>query len=223
MATVRIEVEQAQETASRAVVSCRGLTKRFAGVAAVADLDLDVRAGELLALLGPSGCGKTTTLRLIAGFEWPDEGAIFISGKRVAGEGSRVAPEHRKVGMVFQDYPLFPHMTVAQNVAFGLHRVPRREAMRRSEKARCARRIAKRVAQLANQRCEIALGHERGWPELLVQLLFRQRPRTLFDENLEQLIRLRRDVDFRVAASQLASLCIEDQIAKTKLHRAETR
>lgn len=115
-------------------VRLQNVTKSFSNrMRAVDGVSLSVEDGEILALLGPSGCGKTTTLRLIAGFEWPDEGEIFISGERVAGNGSRVAPEHRRVGMVFQDYPLFPHMTVVQNVAFGLHRVARREAMRRAE------------------------------------------------------------------------------------------
>jgi len=110
------------------------VSKSFAnGVRAVDGLSLALEEGEILALLGPSGCGKTTTLRLIAGFEWPDVGEILIAGRLVAGPGVRVAPEHRKVGMVFQDYPLFPHMTIAQNVAFGLHRLGRKEAMRRAE------------------------------------------------------------------------------------------
>ena len=89
--------------------------------------------GEILALLGPSGCGKTTTLRLIAGFEWPDRGRVSISGRIVAGEGVFISPERRGVGMVFQDYPLFPHRTVRQNVAFGLHRLGKEEAARRVE------------------------------------------------------------------------------------------
>lgn len=114
-------------------VELRNVSKSFAnGVRAVDGLSLALEDGEILALLGPSGCGKTTTLRLIAGFEWPDDGEIFVAGRLVAGPGAHVAPEHRKVGMVFQDYPLFPHMTVAQNVAFGLHRMGRKEAMRRA-------------------------------------------------------------------------------------------
>ncbi|OFX30008.1 MAG: ABC transporter, partial [Armatimonadetes bacterium RBG_16_67_12] len=77
--------------------------------------------GEILALLGPSGSGKTTVLRLIAGFERPDAGAVWIAGRQVAGNGIWVPPEARGLGMVFQDYALFPHLTVAENVAFGLH------------------------------------------------------------------------------------------------------
>ena len=102
------------------------VTKRFdaGGAPAVDDLSLAVERGQILALLGPSGCGKTTTLRLIAGFETPDAGRITIAGRAVADAraGVHVEPEARGVGVVFQDYALFPHLTVAQNVAFGLER-----------------------------------------------------------------------------------------------------
>ncbi|CAA9567709.1 MAG: Molybdenum transport ATP-binding protein ModC [uncultured Thermomicrobiales bacterium] len=88
--------------------------------AAVDGLSLTLFPGEILALLGPSGCGKTTTLRLLAGFERPDGGDVFVGGRRVAGAGTWLPPEHRHLGMVFQDYALFPHLTAAQNIAFGL-------------------------------------------------------------------------------------------------------
>jgi iron(III) transport system ATP-binding protein len=103
------------------------ISKRFAADAplAVDGLSLTVAEGEILALLGPSGCGKTTTLRLIAGFEAPDAGTVAVRGAIVAGPGQMVAPEDRGIGIVFQDYALFPHLTVADNVAFGLQRLPR--------------------------------------------------------------------------------------------------
>jgi iron(III) transport system ATP-binding protein len=101
------------------VLSCRGLAKRFDDVVAVEGFDLEVRAGELMALLGPSGCGKTTALRLIAGLERPDAGEVWIRDRQVCG-GSWVPPERRRVGFVFQDLALFPHLDVRGNVAFGL-------------------------------------------------------------------------------------------------------
>jgi spermidine/putrescine ABC transporter ATP-binding subunit len=98
------------------VVTLLGVTKRFDELVAVDRLDLSVRNGEFLALLGPSGCGKTTTLRMIAGFEDPTEGEIAIDGTPVTG----VPPHRRQVNTVFQAYALFPHMSVLDNVAYGL-------------------------------------------------------------------------------------------------------
>ena len=101
-------------------LECIGLGKRFGSVAAVDGFSLTVFPGELVAILGPSGCGKTTALRLIAGFETPDSGSVRIDGQEVVGSGTMLAPERRRVGMVFQDYALFPHLTVAANVRYGL-------------------------------------------------------------------------------------------------------
>lgn len=98
------------------------VTKQFAksSVPALDTIDLSLARGCLLSLLGPSGCGKTTLLRLIAGFEQPDHGTISLSGHIVAGEGRNVPPERRHLGMVFQEFALFPHLTVGQNISFGL-------------------------------------------------------------------------------------------------------
>ncbi|HSE05124.1 MAG TPA: ABC transporter ATP-binding protein [Methylomirabilota bacterium] len=101
-------------------VAITGLTKRFGDVAAVAGLDLRVRPGELVALLGPSGCGKTTTLRLVAGFMAPEAGEIRVGERVLSSAGFVVPPERRRMAMIFQSYALWPHMTVAQNVAYGL-------------------------------------------------------------------------------------------------------
>jgi iron(III) transport system ATP-binding protein len=112
-----------------AQLSLARVTKRYggAGSPAVAELSLAIGHGEILALLGPSGCGKTTTLRLIAGFETPETGEIVIGDRLVASAGgaTMVPPEDRSVGVVFQDYALFPHLTIADNVGFGLDRWPR--------------------------------------------------------------------------------------------------
>jgi spermidine/putrescine transport system ATP-binding protein len=97
-------------------VVLRGVTKRFGDLVAVDNIDLEVHPGEFLALLGPSGCGKTTTLRMIAGFDEPTDGAIEIGGRSAVG----VPPDKRDVNTVFQQYALFPHMTVLDNVAYGL-------------------------------------------------------------------------------------------------------
>jgi len=97
-------------------ISVRGLTKRYGDVVAVDGIDLDIPAGEFFTMLGPSGSGKTTTLRMIAGFEMPDEGSIELAGEDV----SRLPPYDRPVNTVFQDYALFPHMTVQANVEYGL-------------------------------------------------------------------------------------------------------
>ena len=101
--------------------------KHFNGVAAVDGLDLSIPEGQILALLGPSGCGKTTALRLIAGFEEPDDGVISIGGHAVNGAGENTPPERRHVGMVFQEGALFPHLTVEQNIAYGLPKGEKRD------------------------------------------------------------------------------------------------
>jgi iron(III) transport system ATP-binding protein len=103
-----------------AIVSIRGLTNKFTDAAAVDDLHLEIGDGEFVSLLGPSGCGKTTTLRLIAGFLQPDAGEICVGGEVISSPSLVVPPERRNMSMIFQSYAVWPHMTVAQNVAYGL-------------------------------------------------------------------------------------------------------
>jgi len=120
------------QAAERAVaVSLRAVSKAYGAFPAVAGVDLDIAPGEMVSLLGPSGCGKTTTLRMIAGLEEADAGEITIAGRRI----NETPPWQRNIGMVFQNYALFPHMTVERNLAFGLE-------MRKAARPDIKRRVA---------------------------------------------------------------------------------
>ena len=118
-------------------VQLESVVKSFDGVTAVNGISLEIPAGSFFALLGPSGCGKTTTLRMIGGFEEPDEGSILLGGKDVVG----LPPHKRDVNTVFQSYALFPHLTIQENVAFGL----RRKGIKGSELQRRVAEILRRV------------------------------------------------------------------------------
>ncbi len=119
------------------ILQLQNLGKRYDGSKewAVKGFNLTVRKGEINALLGESGCGKTTLLRLIAGFEVPTAGAVVLNGQTVAGEGIFVSPQKRKVGIVFQDYALFPHKTVWENIMFGLFRFDKKTASDKTSQA----------------------------------------------------------------------------------------
>ncbi|MGW3169343.1 ABC transporter ATP-binding protein [Streptomyces sp. NPDC001153] len=153
-------------------IRLQDLRKSFGETTAVAGVDLEIRDGEFFSMLGPSGSGKTTVLRLVAGFETPDQGRIELAGQEVTG----LAPFERDVHTVFQDYALFPHMTVEQNVAYGLkvRRVPKAERLVRARKALAEVRLEgygqRRPAQLSGgQRQRVALARALvGRPRVLL-------------------------------------------------------
>ena len=151
----------APAAASVPAMALEAVTRRFGTVVAVDDLWLDIREGEFFSLLGPSGCGKTTTLRMLAGFEQPDEGTIRLRGEDI----TDTPPERRNTNLVFQHYELFPHMTVAQNVAYGLKlrkvREPElsarvREALRTVRAEELADRGARQLSGGQQQRVALA-------------------------------------------------------------------
>ena len=131
MATLAPAAPETESAADAPAVRLTGIRRAYGDVVAVAGVDLDIPAGEFFTMLGPSGSGKTTTLRVIAGFERPDAGRVELQGVDV----TRVAPSQRAVNTVFQDYALFPHMTVVENVEYGLRvkGVSRRDRRARAE------------------------------------------------------------------------------------------
>ena len=173
MATLAPTAADADAVAGAPAVRLNGVRRVYEDVVAVAGIDLDIGAGEFFTLLGPSGSGKTTTLRVIAGFERPDAGHVELQGVDV----TRVAPSQRAVNTVFQDYALFPHMTVAENVEYGLRvkgigrrdRRARAEAM--LERVRLPGLGDRKPAQLSGgqrQRVALARAIVNGPPVLLL-------------------------------------------------------
>ena len=128
--------ELTEETGARAVVTFaarltfEGVERRYGTYYALHQVDLDISPGEVVCLLGPSGCGKTTLLRIASGVEKPSAGRVLINDREVAGPNRFVPPEKRSVGLMFQDFALFPHLSILENVAFGLKASPRAEALR---------------------------------------------------------------------------------------------
>ncbi len=182
----RIAPAQPSPVTDAASISVRGLTKRFGPVLAVDGVDLDVAAGEFLALLGPSGSGKTTILMSIAGFDFPDAGSIHIGARDV----TFLPPQRRELGMVFQRYTLFPHMSVAENVAFGLKMrgVGRAEREARALEALRTVRLetlgGRRPAQLSGgQQQRVALARAIVYRP---QVLLMDEPLSALDKNLRE-------------------------------------
>jgi spermidine/putrescine transport system ATP-binding protein len=202
-------------------VELRGVTKRFADVTAVDRLSLEIGQGEFFTLLGPSGCGKTTTLRIVAGFEEPSEGAVLIDGSDVAG-----LPAHKRpTNTVFQSYALFPHLSVEENVAFGLKRkgVDRAEIERRVaaelDRVGLSREATRRPSQLSGgqqQRVAVARALVN-----LPKVLLLDEPLGALDLKLRkglqvELKRIQRDVGITflyVTHDQEEALTMSDRIA----------
>jgi putrescine transport system ATP-binding protein len=187
---------QARVLGSESYVRIDGVSKRFGGAVAVDNVSLEIRQGEIFCLLGASGCGKTTLLRMLAGFEQPSSGAIYIDGQDMAG----IPPYERPVNMMFQSYALFPHMTVAGNVAFGLEQ----EKLARPEIDRRVAEILEivRMADYAKRKPHQLSGGQRQRVALARALV--KRPKLLLlDEPLGALDRkLREHTQFELIAIQ---------------------
>ncbi len=215
--------------AARLAVRLTGIRKRFGSVVAADAVDLEITAGEFFTMLGPSGSGKTTLLRIIAGFERPDKGAVELAGVDV----TRDPPYLRNVNTVFQDYALFPHMTVLQNVEYGLRvrKVPRPERRRKAEAALDMVRLSglgerKPVQLSGGQRQRVALARAIvNEPEVLLL----DEPLGALDLKLRQemqteLKRIQREVGITfvyVTHDQEEALTMSDRVAVMKAGRIE--
>jgi iron(III) transport system ATP-binding protein len=201
------EIESAIDSEMHEPLTVRSVTRRFRSRVAVDDVTLEVHQGELFALLGPSGSGKTTLLRLIAGFDAPDTGTICIHGRTVAGQRHWTEPEHRGVGLVPQGETLFPHLTVGENVAFGVRRDHNR-VLEVLELVGLADRVDSRPAELSGgERQRVALARALAPRPSLILL---DEPFSSLDAALRR--RLRRDVvDILRTAGATAVLVTHDQ------------
>ena len=192
-------------SADRGTIRLESLSKAYGRVTAVDDVDLEVRAGELITLVGPSGSGKSTILRLIAGLERPDHGRVLVDGHDV----SQVPPHRRAIAMVFQDYALYPHLTVHGNLLFGLRvrRVPRAEAERQTRAA--AERLG--IADLLDRYPDQMSGGQRQ-RVALARALVREPSVYLLDEPLASL-----DAQLRFA-TRADLLAMRQELRTTMLH-----
>jgi iron(III) transport system ATP-binding protein len=197
----------ADAPAAGAALALDGVARAYGSRRAVDGVTLDVRRGELFALLGPSGSGKTTLLRLVAGFDVPDAGTVAVGGRVVAGDGAWVEPERRSLGLLPQGDTLFPHLTVAENVAFGVRRDPERAA-RALELVGLADRATSRPGELSGgERQRVALARALAPGPSLILL---DEPFSALDAGLRG--RLRRDVvDILRRAGATGILVTHDQ------------
>ena len=172
------------------------VTKRFGRVQAVDDVSFRAQAGKFVVLLGPSGCGKSTVLRLIAGLEEPSAGKILIDGRDV----TKLAPEKRKLSMVFQSYALFPHLSVAENIVFGL-RVRRLDPMQRKQRLASVAELVGLQAQLERKPWQLSGGQRQR--VALARAIVAQNPVCLMDEPLSNLdAQLRQEMRVEIRALQ---------------------
>jgi ABC-type Fe3+/spermidine/putrescine transport system ATPase subunit len=205
--------------ADDAILQLRGVSKRFGAHAAVTGLDLDVHRGAFFSVLGPSGCGKTTTLRMIAGFETPDQGEILLNGSRI----DALPPYRRNVNTVFQNYALFPHLTVRGNVEFGLRRMGRagiEEKVRTVlEQVRLGDKASRMPAQLSGgERQRVALARALA---LEPDVLLLDEPLSALDPQLRKQVRAElKDLQRRIGVTflfithdQEEALSMSDRIA----------
>jgi len=209
------------------------LTKRFSGVASVDAINLSVEHAEFICLLGPSGCGKTTTLRMIAGLIEPDAGEVRVGGKVLSSPRGIIPPERRNMGMIFQSYAVWPHMTVGQNVAYGLkmRKVPPAERHKRTEAVLRATRLTQLAdrypAELSGgQQQRVALARAvTSQPDILLL----DEPLSNLDANLRGDLRLeirRLHEEFRttsiyVTHDQVEAMAMADRIVVMNLGRIE--
>jgi len=210
-----------------------GLTKRYGDVTSVDGISLQVEPGEFICLLGPSGCGKTTTLRMIAGFLEPDGGEIRVHGKTVSAPGNVVPPERRNMGMIFQSYAVWPHMTVRENIGYGLKmkRVPQAERETRTDAIIKAARLTEHAAKFpaalsGGQQQRVALARALAPnPEILLL----DEPLSNLDANLRGDMRFEirrlhdefRNTSIYVTHDQVEAMTMADRIVVMNLGRIE--
>ena len=214
-------------------LALRGIEKRFGGTAAVAGLDLALSEGEFVSLLGPSGCGKTTTLRMIAGFIDPTAGTIEMDGRMLSSPDGALPPEKRGMSMIFQSYAVWPNMTVAENVAFGLElrKLPREEVRRRVgemlDVVHMRHLAARYPAELSGgQQQRVALARA---IVIKPQVLLLDEPLSNLDANLREEMRFeirRLHDEFRITTvyvthDQAEAMVTSDRIAVMNLGRIE--